>query len=166
MQYHSRLCITILQMAECYQLLVRRKLPLIRSPSLEIHTMGTESSGQAYNLFNIWTIWAMDRTSAQPQVKLSLLRSKFWNSSHCARHLLLNEKVKSSNHQRRHWGCTVLIVVYFMYYCWPLAWRDRRGLGSRCRSPLGGHAAHVQMHKLRPWFNVFVSISNFYKRLK
>ncbi len=33
-----------------------------------------ESLGQAHR-FNIWTIGAMDRTSAQPQVKLSLLRS-------------------------------------------------------------------------------------------
>ncbi len=31
-----------------------------------------KSSGQAIQ-FNVWTIWAMDRTSAQPQVNLSLL---------------------------------------------------------------------------------------------
>ncbi len=33
-----------------------------------------KSSGQA-NLFNIWTLIAMDRTSVQPQENLSLLRS-------------------------------------------------------------------------------------------
>ncbi len=33
-----------------------------------------KTSGQAAQ-FHIWTIWSMDRTSAQPQVNLSLLRS-------------------------------------------------------------------------------------------
>jgi hypothetical protein len=42
-------------------------------PSMHIHSTD-KSSGQT-NQFNIWTIWAMDRTSAQPQVNLSLLRS-------------------------------------------------------------------------------------------
>ncbi len=44
-------------------------------PSMHTHNRDIEkSSGQATQ-FNIWTIWAVDRTSAQPQVKLILLRS-------------------------------------------------------------------------------------------
>jgi hypothetical protein len=44
-------------------------------PTMHPHNRGREKgSGQAIQ-FNIGTIWAMDRTSAQPQVELSLLRS-------------------------------------------------------------------------------------------
>ncbi len=71
MLYHSRLCITT-RMAECYW--SEESSPRFVGITIEIHIIYRKSSGQAI-LFNIWTIWAMDRTSAQPQVNLSLLRS-------------------------------------------------------------------------------------------
>ncbi len=52
-------------------LLVKRKLLLTHCSSLETGKRDREKT----HLFNIWTIGAMDRTSGQPQVKLSLLRS-------------------------------------------------------------------------------------------
>jgi hypothetical protein len=51
--------------------------PSIRWPSLEIchtHYEDREKSPGQATLFNIWTIWAMVRTSAESQVNLSLLR--------------------------------------------------------------------------------------------
>ncbi len=63
MPTHTRLSITT-QMAECYW-------SDESSPSLDIQIIGTERRA---NMFNIWTIWAKDRTSAQPQLNLSLLR--------------------------------------------------------------------------------------------
>ncbi len=43
-------------------------------PSMHTHAMDIEKSfDQAAPQFNIWKIWAMDRTLAQPQVNLSLL---------------------------------------------------------------------------------------------
>jgi len=51
-------------------------------PSIHKQKRDTEkTSGQAVQ-FNIWSIWTMGRTSAQPQLNLSLLRSNIlWNSS-------------------------------------------------------------------------------------
>ncbi len=59
------LCITT-QMAECYW--SEECSPLIRWPSLEAHINRDreKSSGQAKQ-FNIWKIWIMERTSAQPE---------------------------------------------------------------------------------------------------
>ncbi len=53
-------------------LLFIRMLPLIRWPSQEIHIMGTERRAQVRPLN--CSIWTMERTSAQPKVKLSLQR--------------------------------------------------------------------------------------------
>jgi hypothetical protein len=41
----------------------------------DTHRGNEENSSGQTDLFNIWTTGAMDKTSAQPQVKLSLLRS-------------------------------------------------------------------------------------------
>ncbi len=51
-------------------------------PSMHAHNRDIEkSSGQATQ-FSIWTIWAMDRTSAQPQVNRAVI---LWNfSSRCS----------------------------------------------------------------------------------
>ncbi len=47
----------------------------IFSPSMLGRNRDREKSSGLTIQFNIWTIWAMDRTWAQPQVNLSLLRS-------------------------------------------------------------------------------------------
>ncbi len=58
-----------------FLLLGRRKLIVIRggifSPIMHLYL----TWGPSTSLFNIWTKGAMDRTSVQPQVKLSLVRS-------------------------------------------------------------------------------------------
>ncbi len=57
-------------------LLVRRKLHLkLVFTKYTVHVIGTEKSSGKAHLSNIWTKESMDRTSGQPQVKLSLLRS-------------------------------------------------------------------------------------------
>ncbi len=44
-------------------------------PSLRTHNREREKSSGQTTQFNIWTIWAMDRTLVKPQVNLRLLRS-------------------------------------------------------------------------------------------
>ncbi len=73
MQSHSRLFFTT-QMVVCYW--SEKKLPSFFGHYYrDRHNRDREkSSGQA-NLFNIWSRWATDRTSAQPQVNLSFRRA-------------------------------------------------------------------------------------------
>ncbi len=68
MHYHSRLCITK-QMAECYWL-EESSQSNVGNRRIYTYITGTERRDQCYNIL---TIWAMGRTSAQPQVNLSLL---------------------------------------------------------------------------------------------
>ncbi len=59
-------------------LLVRRKLPLTHQFSPEIHGTGTERRAQVrpqVQYLNYRSLEAVDRTSGQPNVKMSLLRS-------------------------------------------------------------------------------------------
>ncbi len=60
----------------CHWLLLVRKLPLAHCFSLELRVIVIERSVQVRpHLFNIWTVGAMDITSGQSEVELSLLRS-------------------------------------------------------------------------------------------
>ncbi len=59
----------------CVRAFNLRSCHLRPRPSMHTHNRDIEkTSGQAAQ-FNMWTLWSMDRTSAQPQVNLSLLHS-------------------------------------------------------------------------------------------
>jgi hypothetical protein len=66
--------------ADGWMLFFKRKLPLIYwpSPALLVHILETQKRAQVRpTLFNIWTIWSMDRISVEPQVWTSFLRCHY-----------------------------------------------------------------------------------------
>ncbi len=84
-------------------------------PSKHTHNRDTgKTSGQASQQFNIWTIWSMDRTLAQPQVNLSLMRSN---------------SLKFQPMGRLLWSCSVYVDVNHLrlsppplLYCLIIIW--------------------------------------------
>ncbi len=82
---------------DSWMVLVRKKLSLNSLTIRETHNRDRKKSSGQTILFNIWTIWAMDRGSAQPQVNLSLL---------CSNSLKLHPLyVLTGSHKRRYTIC-------------------------------------------------------------
>ncbi len=108
-------CVITTQMVECYW--SEKKHLLIRWSSLERDR--EKSSGQA-NLFNVWTIWATDRTSAQPKVNLGWVccAATLWNSSlsvHCSYwRVSLHKQLFRINRQCKDDLLSILVHVSLM----------------------------------------------------
>ncbi len=75
----SSTCIAT-QISDCYWP-EENFLSLIGFHYRETRKRGREKSSGHVHLFNILTIWAMDRNSGQPQVKLSLFAQYFFKKS-------------------------------------------------------------------------------------
>ncbi len=88
------------------------------------------ASGQATR-FNIWAIWAMDRSSAQPQVNLSLLRG---NS------LKFQPQIPPCHGQRRKRRKR-------------LSWNFKQSMGARNRVGVGLSYRPAGLHRLAEFFS-------------